>query len=87
MQAIQVKYLIATTKRLSRVKAFGFSDDQVVINFDFKIDVSKNYEKAARELLKKLNLKGVWLGGQLPGSDYAFVCVNTRGDLTVSVHV
>jgi hypothetical protein len=87
MQAIQVKFLPPTNIKPARVKAWGFSNYQAVLNWDFNIDDSTNIENAARSLLKKLNWRGPWQGGQLPGGNYAFVSISGQEELTVSVNV
>lgn len=85
MQAIQVKYLSATNTKCSRIKAWSYSDKQAIITWDDEINDNSNFANAAMELLKKLNWKGRWVGGELPNNNFAFVCADWKAALTVEI--
>lgn len=76
MKVIGVKFVPPTNTRGARVKAFAKWENkiyhQVSLPWDYSIDNSKNYCKAARELADKLLWEGDMIGGAF-GQEYVFV--------------
>lgn len=72
-QVIVTKYFGATDHHGSRVKAKSQAGS-VTVPWDHALDVRENHAVAARGLCRKLDWKGLWLGGALPDdTGYAFV--------------
>ena len=71
-QAIQTKFIAPTNHRGSRVKAWADAG-QLTVDWDHRLGIDGNHCAAARALAQKLKWIGVWSGGGLPDSGYAFV--------------
>lgn len=71
-QAIETKFLGPTDKRGSRVKATADAGS-IILDWDHRLNAAQNHCAAARALAQKLDWKGVWSGGALNDSGYAFV--------------
>jgi hypothetical protein len=71
-QAIQTKWLGPTNTRGSRVKAWCQAKS-ITLSWDHALNADRNHAVAAQTLARKLGWNGVWSGGALPDSGYAFV--------------
>jgi hypothetical protein len=74
-QGIVTKYLGATNFRGSRVKATSASGHTITLTWDDSHNSDWNHIEAALALATKLDWRGNWYGGAIPGHDrgYAFV--------------
>jgi Uncharacterized conserved protein len=76
LQAITTKYLPATNRRGSRIKATAAAGN-VTLGYSCALNTENNHAVAARALAEKYGWKGQWFGGGLPdGRGYTFVCVS-----------
>lgn len=65
-QAITTKYLAATDRRGSRIKATARAGT-VIVPYDSGLSSTRNHAEAAKALAVKLKWPGAWLAGGLPG--------------------
>ena len=54
MKAIQTKYLSPTNTRGSRIKAFDWSGNSIIIEFDYALDALEANFKAAMAFIDKM---------------------------------
>ena len=78
-QSISTKYLGATDRRGSRVKARSSSGLSLTLSWDDALDVDDNHRAAALALATKLKWQGRWIaGGDRDGRGNVYV--NDDGD-------
>lgn len=73
-RAIFTKYLGATDRRGSRIKAFDCEGFSVTVNIDYSLRDGENHCAAARKLCEKMNWTGTLVsGGTKDGQVFVFV--------------
>ena len=71
MQYIETKYLPATNTKGSRIRATtSYGRDEIVIPYDYSLDIEQAHAKAAMQLAKKLDWTGDYAAG---GNDTGYV--------------
>lgn len=65
-QAIITKYFGPTNSRGARIKA-TCQAGSITVPWDFSLGVDANHDAAAEALATKLDWKGLWIGGGMPG--------------------
>ena len=76
-QAIETKYLKATDRKNSRIKATAYGGS-VVVNYDYELNTDENHFVAAMALRQKMGWDGIFAqGGNVKGDGYYFV--NVKG--------
>lgn len=78
-QAITTKFLAPTNHKGARIKASADAG-HVTVDWDYSLNVEGNHKAAAKALVSHLGWSGVWHGGALPGTGYAFVCQAEASD-------
>lgn len=74
-QAIETKYLPATSNRGSRIKATAWAGS-VTVPYDHALDATENHQAAADALIAKYQWQGDFAqGGNVKGDGYYFVNV------------
>lgn len=72
-QAIETKYLKATDRRNSRIKATAWCGT-VTVNYDYELNADENHAVAALTLRRKFGWQGKFAqGGNVKGDGYYFV--------------
>lgn len=72
-QAIETKYLKATNKKNSRIKATAWGGS-VIVNYDCELNTDENHAVAALTLKRKMGWQGKFAqGGNVKGDGYYFV--------------
>ena len=79
MQAIVTKYIAPTSNKGTRMKA-TCSQGEIVVGYDYSIDVELNHAAAAKALIEKLKWTvqdgyGMFYPGALANGDYCWVMV------------
>lgn len=72
LNAIQTKYLPATSIQSTRIKASNADGHFRIVQFNHSLSVEMNHAYAARLLAEDLGQTGVWSGGVIEGG-YCFV--------------
>jgi len=80
VQAIVTKYLPPTNFRGARIKAKAEAGE-VIVPWDYGLNVDENHRKAATVLLFKLDWNGRWFGGVLPSEEFVWVCGERRNSV------
>ena len=72
-QAIETKYLQATDRKNSRIKATAWCGT-VTVNYDYELNADENHAVAALTLRRKFGWQGKFAqGGNVKGDGYYFV--------------
>lgn len=83
-QAIVTKWLCPTNVRGSRVKAIAAAGS-VTLSWNHSLNPEQNHARAAEALANKFKWRGHWFGGGMPkDSGYAFICVDSKDDMTLA---
>ena len=77
MKAILTKYLGPTNTKPSRMKAIEPDGNYIVINWNHELSQYENHERAAKELMKKMNWDNDIIGGVLK-NNYVFVMIRKK---------
>lgn len=78
MKAIITKYLPATNTKPARVKA-QLGDISIICSREYELNLDKDCERVAQELLNSLNIKDVtFVSGELPNGDNCHVLINKK---------
>lgn len=87
MQAIKTKYLPATNTKPSRIKA-ECEAGSITISYDHSLNIDELHQKAAKELLNKLNWNPDFINsGSFKGNYYHILefCKKDNSDLPESL--
>jgi hypothetical protein len=74
-QAIVTRYIPATNTKPSRVKATADAGS-VMLSWNCALNIENNHAFVAKALAEKFGWRGAWYQGGMPGSGFAFVCLN-----------
>ena len=70
MKAIKTKYLPATDRRGSRIKASDSDGNSITVSYDSRWDSYRNHELAALDLCIKMKWSGRLIGGEFKNDMY-----------------